>query len=250
MSRELNPMSSQSIDSGAAAIRAGLRAAAGLPAVILLSSMAGFGSLARESAIPLSVALAGTVGIWGLPGQLAFVELYAAGAGAVAVVLAVSLANARFLPMGISFLPTLRDSVRRPRNLFVLVQFLSVNSWTVCLNAFPRIHPNVRAHFFVTFGCSIMLAGIIGTALGYFSVGHLPRPVSLGLILLNPLYFALVFACVRERPAILALLLGTLFGPLAETLLPTWGLLLTGLVAGSVAFAIADSRQPTRRVGS
>ena len=238
--------SSHTINSGPAAIRAGLRAAFGLPVLILLTSMAGFGSLARESAIPLSAALLATVGVWGLPGQLAFAELYAAGAGTVAIVLAVSLANARFLPMAIAFMPTLR-SVGMPRNWrseFALVQLLSVNSWSVCLKAFPIIAPPVRTHFYTTFGLCILVAGVIGTALGYFSVGQLPRQVSLGLILLNPLYFALVFACSTERSTVLALLLGALCGPLAELLMPSWGLLISGMVAGSLAFAMTG-RQPT-----
>ena len=50
---------------------------------MLLASMTGFGSLANQSGFSLGMALASTAGLWGLPGQVALVELHAAGVGAL-----------------------------------------------------------------------------------------------------------------------------------------------------------------------
>ena len=94
-------------------VRRAVLDALGMPSLVLLASMTGFGSLARESALGLEIALLATAGIWGLPGQIALAELYAAGSEILAVVMAVSLANARFLPMAVSFVPLLRPGLAR-----------------------------------------------------------------------------------------------------------------------------------------
>ena len=54
-----------------------------------------------------------------------------------------------------------------------------------------------------------------------------------------PLFFALLFAGSRGRTIILALLLGALAGPLFHLLSPDWGLMATGVIAGSGAFVLA-----------
>ena len=85
-----------------------------LPAFILLFTMMGFGSLARGAGFGADMAAIATLFIWGLPGQLAMVELTATGQGIVAIIFACSLANARFLPMVVSFVPAMsRGSMRR-----------------------------------------------------------------------------------------------------------------------------------------
>ena len=95
------------------AVRRGIRDAIGMPLLVLLCSMTAFGSLAREGGLTLDIALASTIGVWALPGQIVFVELHATGSEVAALVLAVSLANARFLPMVMSLLPLLRVDLKR-----------------------------------------------------------------------------------------------------------------------------------------
>lgn len=231
-------MSKPSITTIAAAYHHGLRDALGFPALMLVASMAGFGSLARESGFSLGMALTATAGVWGLPGQLALVELYAAGVSTFFVVLAVSLANARFMPMAASFIPMLRDGVKQFGWMFLLVQLLSINSWAAGQRAFPHIATKVRPHYFLVFALICMTAGLIGTALGYFGIGNLPRPAALGLIFLNPLFFSVLLATTTARPAIIAMLLGAPLGPLFHMLSPDWGLLATGLIGGSLAFCL------------
>ena len=95
--------------------RIAIRDSLGYPAITLLASMIGFGSLVNESGLPLGMAIAGTLGIWGLPGQLTLIEMHAAGASAFFVILGVALANARFLPMAVSFMPLMPS--RRARRV-------------------------------------------------------------------------------------------------------------------------------------
>ena len=225
-------------------VRRGLRDALAAPSLVLLFSMMGFGSVAASNGLSLPMALVTTAGVWGLPGQLAMVELYAAGASAAAAIAAASFANARFLPMSVSFLPLMREGVRRRDLLLVLVQLLSINSWAVGQRVFPVIAPRLRWLWFLAFAGTCMAAGLAGTALGFYGLDTLPRPVSLGLVFLNPLFFAVLLSGTTGRPAVMALLLGALLGPPMHLVSPDWGLLATGLLAGTGAFWLSRPVRP------
>ena len=220
------------------AVRRGIRDALGMPTVVLLASMTAFGSLAREGGLTLELALASTVAVWALPGQIVFVEMYAAGGEVVALVLAVSLANARFLPMAMSLLPMLRDGLRRSGWLYVYAHLLSAQSWAYCQRVFPGLPVQARRPYFVAFALIILVVSFGGTALGYVLTGTLPRPLALSLVLVNPIFMLLLLADSRKRPVILALIAGVGLGPTLHLFSANWGVLLTGVIAGSAGYAV------------
>ena len=228
-----------------ALLRKAVIGASGFPSIVLFASMTGFGSLCRDSGLSLGIALGATAGIWGLPGQLAMVELQLAGSDLLAIVMAVSLANARFLPMALVILPLLRVGLARKVWLFAMVQMMSLNPWAATLREAGRLSGRQRRLYFVSFAAVCMSAALAGTAFGYTATGVLPRPITLGLIFLNPLFFALLFASLKGRSTVYALLLGALAGPLLHLLSPDWGLLACGLVAGTAAFLLARKRPGT-----
>lgn len=219
-----------------------------LPAAVVFATMAGFGSLARESGLDLWFALAATAGVWGLPGQIAFVELYAAGAGALAVVMAVAFGNACFLPMTVAFAPLLAAGLGKRGWLYLQAHFLSVNTWAVSLQAFSAMPARQRWRYFLAVGVVCLAFGIAGCAAGYMVTGALPRAVGLALVFLNPLFLALLFAGARGRAVLISLVAGAALGPLFHLALPEWGILLTGAVAGSAAFA-ADRALARKEAG-
>jgi predicted branched-subunit amino acid permease len=182
-----------------------------LPAFILLSTMMGFGSLARSTGFAPEMAALATAFIWGLPGQLAMVELTATGQGVIAIVFACSLANARFFPMVVSFIPAMSR---------------------------PHIDPAYRRLYYVAFALTILGAAVAGTLLGYHVSAVLPRPLVLGLIFLSPLFFALVLSAVSGACERASLLLGCAVVPVAHQFFPAVDLLLTGLVGGSAGFLL------------
>ncbi len=207
-----------------------------LPAFILLFTMMGFGSLAQNAGYGAFMSALATVLIWGLPGQLAMVELTATGQGMIAIVFACSLANARFMPMVVSFLPAMaRRRAGLPR-LLLDAQMLSINSWAMCLREFPNIDPAWRHLYYMTFAGSIMCAAVAGTLLGFYGAVLLPAVLVLGLIFTSPLFFALVLSAVPGRAERLSLVIGCATVPVAHNLLPSVDLLLTGLVGGSAGF--------------
>jgi len=213
-----------------------VRDAVGFPSITLLASMTGFGSLVHESGLPFMMAIAATVGIWGLPGQLALVEMHVAGASAFFVILGVALANARFLPMVVSFMPLMNVVGSSTRWNFALVQMLSINSWAAGLKRFPEIARKFRRRYYIVFAAICMSAGILGTVIGYFGVGLMPRPIALGLIFMNPLFFAVLLAGVQSRASMIALIVGAPLGVMFHLVAPDFDLLLTGAVGGTLAF--------------
>jgi len=63
--------------------------------------------------------------------------------------------------------------------------------------------------------------------------------VTLGLVFLNPIYFILILGGeVRHRLGVLSLLCGAIAGPLMQLVTPQWGLLVAGILGGTVAFLI------------
>ena len=215
-----------------------------LPAFILLFTMMGFGSLARGAGFSAEMAALATLSIWGLPGQLAMVELTATGQSLVAIVFACSLANARFLPMVVSFVPALS---RGRTNLFGMMldaQLLSINSWAMCLREFPNVDARYRHRYYVTFASSILLAAVIGTLLGYHGAVLLPATIVLGLIFVSPLFFALVLSAVPGRAERFSMITGCATIPIANDLLPSMDLLLTGFIGGSFGFAVGKFWKP------
>ena len=214
-----------------------------LPAFILFFTMMGFGSLARGAGFAPEMAALASLLIWGLPGQLAMVELTSTGQGIIAIVFACSLANARFLPMVVSFAPAMaRGRASLPRMLLD-AQLLSINSWAVCMREFPNIEAGFRHRYYVSFSSSILFAAVVGTLVGYHSAVLLPAVVVLGLIFVSPLFFALVLSAVPGRAERFSMLIGCATIPLAHFLLPSVDLLVTGVVGGSLGFAIGKLRR-------
>jgi len=218
-------------------MRKALLDALSLPAFILFFTMMGFGSLMQGSGFGAAMAAAATLLIWGLPGQLAMVELTTTGQGIAAIVFACSLANARFMPMVVSFIPAMARGGASLWRLMLDAQLLSINSWAMCLREFPRVEPAYRHLYYVTFASSIMTAAVIGTLAGFYGAFFLPAVIVLGLIFTSPLFFALVLSATRGLEERLSMLAGCAVVALAHELLPSVDLLLTGLIGGSAGFA-------------
>lgn len=234
-------------------MRAAALAACGLPAAVLFFSMAGYGAMCREFGLPFEIVIASTPLIWGLPGQIAMAEMIASGAPVIAVALAVAAANARFMPMVMALMPLLRDEKTDvpPWRNYLLAQMVSLNSWTAAMRDCPSIARPLRRSYFWAFSAVCMSAGTAGAAAGYFATGVLPRPVALGLVFLNPAFFALVFANVRTRAGALALVFGASLGPALHLVSSEWGLPLAGVIAGTAAFGVDEGlrRRAEHRAG-
>ncbi len=216
-----------------------------MPFFMVLASMMGFGSLARDSGLTFGVAVTSTATVWGLPGQVAFAELFAVGAPVLAIIVASSMANLRFLPMSLSLLALFRADKRAWRWRYVLVAIMSINTWSLTLMHGPAMAPEQRFYYYSGLCAICMTGGLIGTALGYHLAASFPFYVTVSLIYLNPVYFVFLFSGVRHRNCILALMIGAVLGPLFHLISPEWGLPFCGVIAGTAAYWI-DRRMPVQ----
>ncbi|HYH22115.1 MAG TPA: AzlC family ABC transporter permease [Azospirillum sp.] len=247
MTAETLPARRRSVVAGA------VREALGLPSAVLVASYVGFGSLVRESGLDLSVGLASTATGWALPGQMALVELYTVGSTLLAISLAVALTNTRLMPMVITLMPLLGRGGPPRWWHYALAHVVAVTSWANGMRRLPELPPGERLAWFAGYAATLWAVTLGGTAAGFFLAGMVPQPVTLGLVFLNPLYFLLLFAGdLRDRARVCALALGAVLGPVLHLVVPAYGLLITGVLAGTLAFMVdrwADRRWPAREAG-
>ena len=226
------------LDTNLKALLTGVRNAIGVPALLLFSAMTGFGSLAQEHGLSLYIAVLSTLLIWGMPGQVVHVELFGLGAPLIAVVLGVAGANARFMPMTLSMMPVFAESPHNRKWNYLISHFISINTWAEMLHRGNEIRPDRRVPYFLGFSSTCMVAGVIGVFQGYVLFESMPEMVSLCLIFLVPIYFGLIMSNTIHPQYLLAFVLGCLLGSPMHLLTPEWGLVISGLIAGTIAFLL------------
>lgn len=222
-----------------AAALAGLKDSVGVPMLVLGASYVGFGSLVHGAGLDVWLGLFSTFTGWALPGQIVVVELYSLGGSLLLVAAAVGMTNARLLPMTVALMPYLRARGTPAWRYYLAAHYVAVTAWAAAMRVCPNLPPEQRLPYFAAFGTALWGMCLVTTALGFYLSGLLPGHVTLGLVFLNPIYFMLVFvADARHRARILSLVVGALLGPPLHLVSPDWGLLATGVLAGSIAFGL------------
>jgi hypothetical protein len=104
------------------------------------------------------------------------------------------------------------------------------------LPAMPRER---RIAFYNGLGSGLMGAAVIGSAIGYFLAARLPPLLAAALLFFTPM--ALLMSTSRNSRALLdkvAFALGLVVWPMVASLKIGLDLMWTGLIAGSVAYAV------------
>lgn len=216
----------------------------GVPSMVLAAGYLGFGALANGSAFPLWAALLSTLTIFALPGQLAMLEMSIAGTAPLVIVITVSLTAARFLPMTVALLPTLRSKGRPPWRIYAAVHLLAMTGWAASMRRCPELPPEERLPWFIGFAFTNWVACLVATAVGYLLAESLPPLVRQGLVFVGPLYFVLILTGeTRTRHGIASLACGAVAGPAIYAIAPEWSVLLGGIVGGTLAFVALRSKQ-------
>jgi predicted branched-subunit amino acid permease len=166
----------------------------------------------------------------------------AAGQPVLAIVLAVALINGRYAVMSAVLAPWFR---RVPLwRLLLPLGLLSTSTFAVT-QAGLRRRAIARAPlaFFLGVCTAAVPPAVIGTLLGYHLTSLLPGAVAATVGMILPVYFATLLA--REwpdRPALGSAVLGFALTPLAQWVLPGFGLVLPGAIVG-LAFALAPQER-------
>ena len=175
-----------------ASFRRGFRV--GIPyalAGFLLS--ASFGVLARAAGMPATAAVAMSVIVFAGSAQFASISILAAGGGVGAAVLAGTLMNARFLPMGIALAPSLPGG---PIKRAAQGQTVVDASWALASRGdgtFDR---------WQLFGTTTpqYVTWALGTIAGVVLGGVLPDAHDLGLDAIFPAFFLALLIAEIQRP--------------------------------------------------
>lgn len=226
-----------------------LRATLSLPGMVLAGSMVGFGGFAHDAGWTyFDVALATSL-IWALPAQVILIGSLASGAGIAATLAVVSISSIRLLPMVCSLLPQLRREGTRLLTLVVASHYVAQTVWILGLLNLEKIEREERMAFFFWMANLTVLLSLAACFAGYQISGQLPRPFAVALLMLTPVSFLLSTAKTATRfDTGLAFALGLALLPIAHEVAPllglgTWDLLITGLVAGGLAFTAGHFRE-------
>jgi predicted branched-subunit amino acid permease len=213
-------------------------------AYVLIGTYLGIAALAHDFGFSVWWVLASTLLVWAAPAQVILVSALGTGATAVETALAVGLSSARLLPMVVSLLPLIRQPTTSIRALIVPAHLTAVSVWIEALRLLPALPRQSRIPFMNGLGLSFMMAAHIGTLIGYYLAASLPAWLTAGLLFLTPMSF--LISTVRNCRVLvdwLALAFGIVVGPLLAWWQVGLDLLWTGIVGGSVAYAIHRLRR-------
>lgn len=212
-----------------------------------------FGATATDLGLDPGWAVASSLLIYGLPGQVVLAGGVADGHAGLGDALAPSIANVRFLPLSAALglvltRPNLGLRRIKPNHLWRLLavaHLIGSTAWAVAVARCPEMPERERLSWFAGFGLASWLAAGASTALGALISGALQPEARVVLLFVTPLYFALLLGGdVISRPTTRApIVVGTLLAPLALSLPASWGTLAIGLLAGTVAWLIGAVRR-------
>jgi hypothetical protein len=210
----------------------------------VFAAMAGFGSIAGEAGESLWRSLILMAGLWSMPGQVAFVELSAEGVIGWTLVVSVTVANLRMLPLTLASIPLLREGAGVTPRHFWLAQINSVTGFVQLKDVAARIRsPRALGRYFEGFCLGTLVLGALGTALGHTLASRLPEEGVRALIFVTPLYLLLLTGRTRDVMMLSAAFLGCVLVPVAHVWSSDWGVIVGGTAAGTIAFAATEWRR-------
>jgi predicted branched-subunit amino acid permease len=216
-------------------------------AYVLIGTYVGIAALAHDFGFSLWWMLASTLLVWAGPGQVILVSALGAHANPLETALAIGVSSARLLPMVVSLMPLLKDKGRRRRELLLPAHLTAVSMWIEALRLLPGMPRERRLAFANGLGIGFMLAAQLGSVVGYYLATSLPPLLNAALLFLTPMSFLISTArnC-RLLADWAALALGLVLGPLLAWWQIGLDLLWTGVVGGSLAYAVHRLRELLR----
>ena len=212
--------------------------------LVLFVTYIGIGALAHDTHFSLAWALMSTLLVWAGPAQIILISTLASGATMVQSAIAVTVSAIRLFPMVVAVLPLMRTPETERRQLVLVAHFTAVTLWVECYRFLPHVPRERRIAFVHGLGCGLVSIGLIATVIGYELAANLTPTFSSAILLLTPLSF--LFSTARnskELADVLALGLGLAFYPIATLVNSGLDILLSGVVAGTIAFGVHKWRE-------
>jgi len=234
----------RSFDSAAAFFLGVRTAATSVFMFVITITYIGFGALIHDYGLPLFWGMLSTVLIWAGPAQVILATALGSGAGAIEAALAVGLSSVRLLPMVVALLPLVKKPDARGWQMLVPVHFMAVIVWVEAMRLAPELPRERRVQFCNGIGMTLLSTGVVGTAIGYYLSAALPALFGAAAMFITPISF--LVSTARNSRLLLekaALIFGLVIGPVLAFNKVELDLLWTGLVGGTLAYAIGRWRK-------
>lgn len=212
--------------------------------LVLGGTYVGIGALAHDFGFsPLWLALS-TLLVWAAPAQVILLSALGAGSALIETAIAVTLSAIRLFPMVVALLPLLRGEGRRTRDLLLPAHFTSVSMWVESLRLLPAMPSEWRLAFCNGLSAAYMTTAVVFGFVGFYLAAGLPPLLAGALLFLTPMSF-LISTARNARLMIdrLALVLGLVIGPLLAWYHVDLDLMWTGIIGGTLAYAVNRLRE-------
>jgi hypothetical protein len=146
--------------------------------------------------------------------------------------------------MVVSVLPLMRTPQTRRRQLIFVAHLTAVTLWVECHRFLPQVPRERRIAFVHGLGCGLVSVCLCANTVGYFLAANLTQTLGAAILLLTPLAFLFSTARnSREFADVVALGLGILLYPVAAKLNSGLDILVSGVVAGTIAYGVHRLRE-------
>jgi predicted branched-subunit amino acid permease len=211
---------------------------------VLFATYIGIGALAHDTHFSLAWAMLSTLLVWAGPAQIILISTLASGSSVLQSAIAVTVSAIRLFPMVVAVLPMMRTPETKKRQLVLVAHFTAVTLWVECYRFLPHVPRERRVAFIHGLGCGLMSIGLTATIIGYKLAANLSQTLASAILLMTPLAF--LFSTARNSRTladVLALLLGLVLYPVAALLNSGLDILVSGVVAGTIAYGVHKWRE-------
>ena len=210
---------------------------------VLVGNYVGMGALAHEVGFSFWWMALSTVLIWAAPAQVILLSTLNT-ASLWEVALAVTLSSVRFLPMVAALLPAMRRPGVRQRDLLLPMHLTAISVWVEGMRLLPLMPIERRIAFYNGLGTGLISGAVIGGAIGFLLAARLPPLLAAALLFFTPM--AILMSSARNARTLidgLAFGLGLVVAPIVAAQKIGLDLMWTGLIAGSIAYAVHRLRE-------
>ena len=230
-----------------AAFRRGVAAAwRSVFAYVLFGNYIGIGALAHDFGFSVGWVVLSTLLVWAAPAQVILISTLGS-ASLFEVALAVSLSSVRFMPMVVALLPVLKDEKTPQHRLLLPAHLAAISVWVEGMRLLPTVQRHERIAFFDGIGVGLIGSASMASAVGFYVAGQVPPRFAAALLFLTPL--SMLMTITRNSSALLdrlALALGLVIAPVLAAMKVGLDLMWTGIIAGTLAYAVHRLREAMR----
>lgn len=213
---------------------------------VIAGTYIGIGALAHDFSFSSWWLALSTVLVWAAPAQVILISALGAGSAIFEAAIAVTLSAIRLFPMVVALLPLLRGKDTRAYQLLLPTHFTAVSMWVESLRLLPAIPHEHRIAFCNGLATALMATATTFGFVGFYLAAELPPLLAGALLFLTPMSF--LISTARNAHMLLdrlALVLGLALGPILSVLDVGLDIMWTGVVGGTVAYAVHRVREAT-----